>query len=139
MFLHSCWCGNLEGAREWGEVWVVSYSEEPQILIPHPAPSDIRARLQKQICAWIGEGGDGFSVSAFGTHMERCDLPVMAGKARPQQEKQLQAQTGITGKESKEHLTGNYRVVRTEGSQEGRRMSLPQTLSHACPRLCVYC
>lgn len=61
--------------------------------------------------------------------------PPRGGKATA--EKQLQSQTGITGKESKEYLSGNYRVVGTEGSQEGRRMFTAQTPSHACPQLHV--
>lgn len=125
----------LEGAREWGEVWVISYSEEPQILSP-PGCSWHQGKASKANLCLDGEVGDGFSVPVFGTHMERPDPPPpRRGKATT--EKQLQSQTGITGKESKEYLTGNYRVVGTEGSQEGRRMFLAQTPSHACPQLHV--
>lgn len=81
---------------------------------------------------WLnGEVGNGFSVSAFGTHMERCDPapPVMAEEARPQQEKQVKTQTGLPGKKSKEHLTGNYKVVETGGVRKEEKCSFPVPLA----------
>lgn len=117
----------LEGAREWGEVWVISYSEEPQILSP-PGCSWHQGKASKANLCLDGEVGDGFSVPVFGTHMERPDPPPQE-EARPRQKNSCNPKQGSLERRAKStslEITGLWGLREVRKDEE---CSLPKPLA----------
>lgn len=141
MCLHSSRGGSPGGCQGMG--WGLSAILFQGATDSHspPCSSWHQGKAPKANLCLDGEVGNGFSVSVFGTHMERCD-PATPPPSHGRRDKATTRKTGANpnrapwkGEQRAPHWklqsSGNW------GSQEGRKMFIPCTLSHACLQLHV--